>query len=323
MGVIEDVILKSTKAIALQRTEVIQELWSGYGEIVRYALKGGTSESVVVKQVKLPNRRTHPRGWNSTLSHSRKVKSYQVETAWYKYYNDKSYKYCRVPKCFGYDLVNGDVLLVLEDLDDAGYSVRKTSATLGDVKTCLSWLANFHATFMGQEPKELWEVGTYWHLDTRPDELIAMEDVTLKGIANKVDALLNNSPYLTFVHGDAKLANFCFSVDGNSVAVVDFQYVGGGCGMKDVAYLIGSCLDSSDCEEYEAVLLDWYFKQLRAALRLKGDLFDVDEIEEDWRRLFPVSWVDFYRFLKGWSPNHWKINDYGEQKVQEVINQLQ
>jgi len=40
------------------------------------------------------------------------------------------------------------------------------------------------------------------------------------------------------VHGDAKLANFCFSRDGKKVAAVDFQYVDGGCGMKDLSRII-------------------------------------------------------------------------------------
>ena len=50
------------------------------------------------------------------------------------------------------------------------------------------------------------------------------------------------------------------------VAAVDFQYVGGGCGIKDVAYFIGSCLYEEDCERYEEGLLDWYFSQLKEAL---------------------------------------------------------
>ena len=45
--------------------------------------------------------------------------------------------------------------------------------------------------------------------------------------------------------------------DGKAVAAVDFQYVGAGCGMKDVAYLLGSCLDDKGHEALEADLLDY------------------------------------------------------------------
>jgi Ser/Thr protein kinase RdoA (MazF antagonist) len=60
-----------------------------------------------------------------------------------------------------------------------------------------------------------------------------------------IDQVLNNCSYQTIVHGDAKLANFCFSKEG-AVSAVDFQYVGGGCGMKDVAYFLGSCLTGKE-----------------------------------------------------------------------------
>ena len=42
-----DIILKSTGAKSLFRIEVIQSLWSGYGEIVRFGLEGCEHESVV------------------------------------------------------------------------------------------------------------------------------------------------------------------------------------------------------------------------------------------------------------------------------------
>ena len=36
--------------------------------------------------------------------------------------------------------------------------------------------------------------------------------------------------------------------------------------------------------------------------------------------MYYVAWADFHRFLKGWSPGHWKINSYSEQVVKKVIN---
>ena len=212
--------------------------------------------------------------------------------------------------------------MVLEDLDASGFPVRKSSVFIIEMQVCLKWLANFHAIFMGRGPAGLWPVGTYWHLDTRPDELDVMEDVGLKQAATRIDQILRLSPYQTFVHGDAKLANFCFSPDGQQVAAVDFQYVGGGCGMKDVAYFIGSCLHEEDCERYEEELLDWYFACLKEALVKRKSTIDPAGIEENWRTLFPVAWADFHRFLKGWSPNHWKINGYSERITRDVVARL-
>ncbi|MBT6230121.1 MAG: DUF1679 domain-containing protein, partial [Candidatus Scalindua sp.] len=212
--------------------------------------------------------------------------------------------------------------MVFEDLDASGFPVRKSSVFLIEMQVCLKWLANLHALFMGREPAGLWPVGTYWHLDTRPDELDVMEDIELKQAATRIDQILRESPYQTFVHGDAKLANFCFSPDGQRVAAVDFQYVGGGCGMKDVAYFIGSCLHEEDCERYEEELLDWYFTQLKEALVKRKSTIDPTDIEENWRALFPVAWADFHRFLKGWSPDHWKINGYSERITRDVVAQL-
>ena len=152
--------------------------------------------------------------------------------------------------------------------------------------------------------------------------MLANDDPELYAAATRIDAQLNASPYQTLVHGDAKLANFCFSADGASVAAVDFQYVGGGCGMKDVAYFIGSCLQETDCERYEADLLDWYFAALAQALDKLDRNINLDALEADWRGLYRVAWADFHRFLKGWSPGHWKIHDYSERVARQVVADL-
>lgn len=212
--------------------------------------------------------------------------------------------------------------MVLEDLNDSGYPLRKGSPSIAEMQVCLKWLASFHAIFMNKQPHGLWSVGTYWHLDTRPDELEVLKDSELKQMASKIDQKLAGSPYQTFVHGDAKVANFCFSLDGKSVAAVDFQYIGGGCGMKDVAYFIGSCLHEEDCEHFEAELLDGYFTKLKEGVKKKDPNLDTHDIEENWRSLYPVAWADFHRFMKGWSPGHWKIHGYSESMTRKVLDQL-
>ncbi|MEL6842697.1 MAG: oxidoreductase family protein, partial [Bacteroidota bacterium] len=304
----------STGASSLIQKEMIQELWSGYGKILRIGLENAPLESVVVKHVQLPRRNHHPRGWNTDIGHQRKLKSYQVETTWYETYSQQST--ARLPHCYAIERQDDEVLMVLEDLDAVGYPLRKRSLNWEEISACLAWLANFHASYLGKAAEGLWEVGTYWHLETRPQELAVLDDLDLKAAASAIDAKLNNCTYQSFVHGDAKLANFCFGKEGQ-VAGVDFQYVGGGCGMKDVAYFVCSCLNERECERLEEQILDTYFEHLQAALGERNEA-----LETEWRSLYRVAWADFHRFLKGWSPGHWKINTYSERVCADVIKNL-
>ncbi|MET2984814.1 phosphotransferase [Aureibaculum conchae] len=310
----KSIILQCTGASSLVEKEVIQELWSGYGKIMRIGLEHAPMASVIVKHVQLPRSNQHPRGWNTNVGHQRKLKSYQVETNWYTSYSKHSA--ARLPTCLAIETLNGEVLMVLEDLDAAGYAIRKASVNWEEITQCLKWLAQFHASYLGKVPEGLWQSGTYWHLETRPDELAALEDKKLKNAASRIDKKLNSCTYKTLVHGDAKLANFCFSEEG-PVAGVDFQYVGGACGMKDVAYFIGSCLHENDCERLEEQLLDTYFMHLQNEMKASNAA-----LEKEWRSLYHVAWADFHRFLKGWSPGHWKINSYSERITAAVIKNV-
>lgn len=318
----QNIILKSTGASSLENVEMIQELWSGYGKILRYTLIGCDIKSVVVKHVKLPDKTKHPRGWNTDISHKRKLKSYKVEMAWYRKLSKECNPECYIPQCLVLEKKGDEVLMVMEDLDEAGYPERRTSVSWQEIKACIKWLANFHAVFMGYTPDDLWKVGTYWHLDTRPDELKVLDDLELKSAAGLIDNKLKNVKYKSFVHGDAKLENFCFSKDSSKVAAVDFQYVGGGCGMKDLAYFIGSCLYESECEQMEADILDYYFLELKTALVKNNKDINFDELETEWRSMYHFAWSDFHRFLKGWSPGHWKVNTYSEKVTRSVLKQI-
>lgn len=315
----EKVILNATKAKELYKIEEIQDLWGGYGKILRYGLKGSDLNSVVVKNVCLPKNPGKLRGGN--ISYERKLKSYKVEMAFYKNWSGKCGNDCRVPKWYAFEWQKDEFLMVFEDLDEAGFGRRKGSVAWSDMQLCLKWLAHFHATFMGEKPENIWTQGTYWHLETRLDELNAIKDTALKNAAKAIDRKLNACKYKTFVHGDAKLQNFCFSNDGKGVAAVDFQYVGGGCGMKDVAYFVDSCLYDDECESWEKDVLDFYFKELKMALESMEKDIDFDALEKEWRQLYHVAWADFYRFLKGWAPGHYETG-YSERITHKVISSL-
>ena len=314
-------LLKITKATEAKETETIQSLWSGYGRIARYQLDNALFKTVVVKFISLNQATEHPRGWNTNYSHQRKVKSYQVETHWYKQWSQLCTHHCRIPKLIGTFAEENNQWIVLEDLN-LDFPLRKTRLDFAEVKVCLKWLANFHGTFLNHPPTGLWKIGTYWHLETRPDEFEKIEDQELKAKAHRIDELLNQCKYQTIVHGDAKLANFCFSEDGQKVAAVDFQYVGGGCGMKDVAYFLGSCLSSAECALYENALLDFYFSEFKKSFdRMKLEI-DFKALEQEWRVMYPIACADFTRFLMGWMPTHRKVHDYNLTVTKSVLASL-
>ncbi|HEX3855261.1 MAG TPA: phosphotransferase [Polyangiaceae bacterium] len=324
-------IRKGVSAERVELGERVQSLWGGYGELRRAVLFGGETQSAIVKSVAPPPEREFARSAAKLRSHRRKLRSYEVELAFYRGFAGTCDAACRVPDLLYGDARDGRFLFVLEDLDAAGFAERRTHCSEREISACLALLASFHARFLGVAPDGLWKVGTYWHLATRPDELAALGASPLRQAASRIDARLNGARFKTLVHGDAKLENFCFSSDSNSsvssgseVAAVDFQYVGGGVGVKDVAYFLSSCLSPRECESQVPHYLDVYFSALRAALaaeasRRSEPQLDAAQLEREWRELFPLAWVDFHRFLLGWAPSYADGDRYSAQVTQKVL----
>jgi len=314
-------IATSIGAVDIQVDANLQELWGGYGGIIRLKLDGTTHQTAILKLIAPPQQAQHPRGWNTPNSHQRKLRSYQVETHWYTHYSGLCTERCSVPSV----LASGDDAacrwILMEDLT-THYPKRAASLTLAQASVCLHWLASFHAQFIGKTPSGLWPQGTYWHLDTRQDELNSMPEGELKGSAAALDKLLRECPYQSIVHGDAKVANFCFSNDKLAVAAVDFQYVGGGVGIKDVVYFLGSCLDEDVIEHNEAALLAVYFNALKDGISAGHSMALATQVELAWSSLYAIAWTDFYRFLEGWMPGHTKINRYTKSLAVRAFDQL-
>jgi hypothetical protein len=280
-----DWIANATGAQNIEIGARLQTLWGGYGEIRRVRLDGQATIVKVVSPPPLDN-----------ISHRRKLRSYDVELAWYRRYAASSPS--RVPHLLAGIRRDDGWTFVFEDLDQAGYDGRR-----GNVDLCLAWLARFHMFFLGMTPEDLWPQGTYWHLATRSEELEAIADPALRRAAPIIDARLRESPFRTFVHGDAKVANFCFGA--HDVAAVDFQYVGGGCAMSDVAYLI--CGDGDEEEK-----LDRYCHHL---LNFGAS----PAIEREARAIYPFAAADFYRFFAGWAPHHWREEHHGRRVIRDIL----
>lgn len=331
-----DYVCQATGAVHCELGTIIQPLWSGYGVLQKVTLVGDQRTDAIVKWVDLSKMRVNQRGWSGSTSHDRKVKSYEVEKNFYQSYRPRCKNQPRVASLLGAMPIDNEAgwVIVLEDLDAAGFSNRKTRLRPDDVGNCIDWIADFHATFFNDAGAGLWEQGTYWHLETRPDEFAAMGDGPLKRSAAALDDLLKSCRYQTLLHGDAKIANFCFADDATGcenqktdakVAAVDFQYVGRGCGMKDVVYFLTSCLSDEQCEQKWESILDRYFDRLSDGLsdRLNEPFHSFSALEQQWRAMFPVAWADFNRFLTGWSPGHWKLTAFSERMTTEALAMLE
>jgi hypothetical protein len=75
-------------------------------------------------------------------------------------------------------------------------------------------------------------------------------------------------------------------------------------------------MSSSECEHYEAQLLDYYFSILQQKVDYR---LDFNALETEWRELYAFAVADFVRFLKGWMPTHQKINSYSTKITEEIL----
>lgn len=305
----------------VENTSLIQSLWNDYGACFRAKLVN-IDAPVVVKCVTPNPEAKHPRGWQSNHGHNRKVRSFQIEQYFYANLQPLTHLNCQVPRSLYADKEGDASLLVLEDLDHLGFTARRNTLSLSEACVVLKWLANFHALFISTRDTSVWPQGGYWHLATRQAEWQAMEDGPLKKNAKLISDRLHNTPYSTILHGDAKVANFCFTQCMTQCAAVDFQYAGQGPGIIDVAYFLGSALSEKDLDESTDFCLDHYFEWLDQALPKTMSQREKETLISQWRALYVFACADFHRFLAGWSPEHWKINNLIAKQTQQALNQL-
>jgi Phosphotransferase enzyme family len=312
-------LVETALSIAPISETILQPLWGGYGLLGRVVLRDG--RSVIVKRVRLPE--APEAGTPEWRSYDRKRRSYDVERHFYRDYASRL-QGLALPQAHSAERTAEGWLFVLEDLDAAGLEARVSRPSPRQLGECLRWLARFHATYMNVPPDGLWAEGGYWHLAVRNDEFLRMPESALKREASRWDGRLRKARWRTLIHGDAKPENFCFRGAGSGrgpalgVGAVDFQYVGGGIGTKDVAYLLLSCLSEGECAVLCGDLVDEYFDALRRELTERGHAEAAPAIEAEWRALYPVAWADFCRFLEGWAPE--PLHGYSRRMVQRAMS---
>lgn len=88
----------------------------------------------------------------------------------------------------------------------------------------------------------------------------------------------------TLIHGDAKGGNCFFETGGDGVALIDFQWSGGGLAAQDLVYLLSTSLEVVDVE---LLLVEYQLHLTNAGVEL--DLHVL-------RQQFKVAFLDYARF---------------------------
>lgn len=315
-SILEDVEAKR------QRVKIQQlcRLWAGMGSIYKFSV--GETLEFVVKHV------TPPPPGKQSFGDRRKSKSYQVEANYYKHVAPEllsppptSPPNCLVmptPYVVEYGPNDDEITICMSYLQGSWIQTGSRE----DVQGTLRWLAHFHAAYWGLgtidelvERVGLQEIGSYWHLDTRPDEHAGMSkrgwQGRLKLAAKALDECLKRDPMQCLIHGDPKEANVMKLNSEGKISMYDFQYCGKGTPTRDLAYFLCSSCD----EDWEDELVNYYFAQLKDQLNRQGI---TPPTLDHFQQSLNLAFCDFYRFLCGWGQWGYDLKD----KVLTLLQRL-
>lgn len=181
------------------------------------------------------------------------------------------------------DPATDDFTLILADLAPARQGDQLAGCSLADAATAMAQAAALHAPRWGDASLDRLD----W-LAIRPARLNALVDAALPRIIglfrDRYDGLLapghfalverlpaaivamrkDRSAPRTIVHGDFRLDNIMFDVSGGTapMATLDWQTVGVGAGLTDVAYFLSAALDPADRRRHEDDLVHVYHDAL-------------------------------------------------------------
>lgn len=295
----------------VKNVTVIQSLWAGYGKLYRCQADGA---HLVVKHFAPPRHAE-----DDSEDHLRKLRSYEVESAFYEKLSDKMIERgCIVPELVACIHDGSSIAIVMRDLEEqhGSFNVRRGNCmNMEEAKRLLSYMARFHSVnWMHERVDGLWPEGCFWQLGTRMDELEYLDRSWERygldrDMALRIHELVTSLPHRTVLHGDAKAANF-FWFSGGEVGGYDLQYCGGGSPCRDLAYTLGCSMQERLIERHETELLRHYHDELTSHLSAKDAAGFTFETMQD---AYDLCVTDLVRFMCG--SRWWGNTDYLEKKA--------
>ncbi|KAL4811052.1 hypothetical protein BDV18DRAFT_128498 [Aspergillus unguis] len=183
----------------------------------------------------------------------------------------------------------------------------------------------------------VWLNGGYTYLATRRTEYASLEDDTDSEWSEAFCAPVQGSPMSiaemaalaltprgrpveSYIHGDVKSENLFTTADGKKVAFFDFQYVGLGLGVCDLAklftcsvpleMLVDDVPEELDMGDGERELLERYWSTL---LETREKEYEWEEFKRHWE----TALVDWCRFQASWG--FWGNTEWLEARVRSIL----
>lgn len=234
------------------------------------------------------------------------------------------------------DEAGGDFVLLLEDLGACRIGDQLAGCGLEDARRAIDEMADLHATWWGRsdDPELAWipvhdnpvQVGgmSQGFAAGWPVFLERFGEVLPEGRAERYAAIGPNTGAcvermcagaLTVVHGDFRLDNLFFDVDGDPgrVALFDWQGISRSCGPQDLGYFLSQSLRSDVRRSHHDELVRRYWERLRE--RGIAD-YSLDRCWEDYR----VSVVYLFTFAVVIAGTLDHSNQRGASMVRELAS---
>ena len=200
------------------------------------------------------------------------------------------------------DPATDDFTLIFEDLGPARQGDQLAGCSMADARTAVIEAAALHAPrwadpvlpaidWLAIGPAErqprifaalpfIIQMFKERYLDLLPAEHMALVETLPAALAKMGEA--RDTP-LTVVHGDFRLDNILFDIQGGArpMATLDWQTVTVGAGVADVAYFLSAAMDPEARRANEAGLVDLYHGEL---LRRGVTGYDREACWRDYRR---------------------------------------
>lgn len=213
---------------------------------------------------------------------------------------------------------NALVLPPLEELKHGRKNASAKSVWLNGGYTYLATRQKEYADLVRDDDSE-WSLALTQRVEGS-DQSIA--ELVAKFLTPAVSGSSPIEKYQTLIHGDVKSENLFTSASGKEVAFYDFQYIGLGLGVCDLAKFftcsvpLDMLVDSEDVpdvlamQEGEKLLLQRYWNSLRG----------IGKREYEWGtfvRHWEVALMDWLRFQASWG--FWGNTEWLEARVRSIL----